>query len=751
MSRLHSGLGTVSSGSRCVRCRLWPVLVIMLASVFWVGAVDAADRPRIGLALSGGGARGAAHIGVLRVLEENRIPIDFIAGTSMGAIIGGLYASGLSTDELERALTEIDWVDVFADRPAREQRSFLKKRDDSSFLVKARPGFSDGKLKLPKGLVQGQKLSLVLEELAQRTALVSNFDDFRIPFRAVATDIATGEPVVLSSGSLVDAMRASMSIPGALEPMQIDGRLLVDGGVSDNLPVDVVKAAGIDVVIAVSLGTPLSPTEDLTSVLAITDQLTTIMTQQNTRIQISNLGPDDVLIEPDLREVGTADFTEAVDAVAYGVEAAEAAAGQFRRYALTDSAHAQYRVGNMAAAVPSSPVVDAIRIENDSRLSDAALKARLRAKTGEPVKLDELKEDIDQIYGLDVFQTVSYRFEQEGNETALVVDAKAKEWGPNYLQFGLSLQDDVNGSSKFNFGAAYTMTALSDYGAEWRTQIRIGEDPLLATRYHYPFDPNAVYFVEPQLIYEKFNQGIYSSVNQQSAEYRIGRWGGDLALGRELGTWGEVRAGLRSGRGSYKVRVGPPGLPEEDFSFGGFYTRLSLDTLDNVDFPHRGYRGFLEYYNSTQKLNADDSYQTLAGEFSMASTWGRHSLVGGFAAGGALSEGELPVYDRFELGGFLNLSGYAERELTGSQLAFGSMVYYYRLDDSTGPLQIPVYLGGSAELGNVWQQRADFGNDWLAAGSLFVGVDTFLGPFYLAYGVAEGGASSAYIFLGTRY
>jgi len=273
------------------------------------------SRPKIGLALSGGGARGAAHLGVLRVLEENNVPIDYIAGTSMGAIVGGLYAAGMTTDEIEAALAAIDWDDIFHDLPPRTERSFRRKRDDDLYLTRAKPGFSDGKLKLPRGLIQGQKIDVVFSRLALPVSTIEDFDDLMIPFRAVAADIATGEEVVIDSGNLGMAIRASMSIPAVFTPAEIYGRLLVDGGIVNNLPISIVRDMGADIVIAVDISTPLLSQAEIDSVLLITSQLTGLMTRGNVEEQIATLTEKDVFIVPDLGEVSTTDFKEFAKAI----------------------------------------------------------------------------------------------------------------------------------------------------------------------------------------------------------------------------------------------------------------------------------------------------------------------------------------------------------------------------------------------------------------------------------------------------
>ena len=278
-------------------------------------------RPRIGLALSGGGARGGAHVGVLRALRDLGIPVDYIAGTSMGSVIGGFYASGLDEEQIATLAGEIDWGDLFDDSPSRDNRTFHRKRDDDLYLVKQKAGLNDGQLELPMGLVQGQDIDLFLARTTLPVTHVEAFDELPIPFRAVATDMVTGAAVVLDHGSLADAIRASLSIPAAFAPIEIDGRLLVDGGVSQNLPVDAVRAMGADIVIAVDISTPLATREDLTSILSVTGQLAGFLTNRGTAEQIAKLGPSDILITPDLRDVTTSDFTRITETFAFGYEA----------------------------------------------------------------------------------------------------------------------------------------------------------------------------------------------------------------------------------------------------------------------------------------------------------------------------------------------------------------------------------------------------------------------------------------------
>ncbi|HEY9199267.1 MAG TPA: patatin-like phospholipase family protein, partial [Gammaproteobacteria bacterium] len=345
---------------------------------------DSADRPKIGLALSGGGARGAAHVGVLRVLEELRIPIDCIAGTSMGSIIAGLYAAGMTPDEIEAALKTMDWENIFNDKPPREERSFRRKRDDDLYLVKAKPGYSDGEIKLPSGLIQGQKFDLALRKLALRASKTHDFDELPIPYRAVASDIGTGEMVVLGEGDIAVAMRASMAVPGAFAATVIDGRTLVDGGITNNLPISVVRDMCADIVIAVDISTPLMKPEEVRNVLKITEQLTGIMTRTNTEQQIATLTERDVLIIPDLGDITSGDFMRSKDAVATGLAAADAKRAELARLSVTQAEYRAHIAARKAADV-ENPIVEFVRIDNRSRLADGVIRERLHIPLGEPL------------------------------------------------------------------------------------------------------------------------------------------------------------------------------------------------------------------------------------------------------------------------------------------------------------------------------------------------------------------------------
>ena len=707
------------------------------------------SRPQIGLVLSGGGARGAAHIGVIKILEEMRIPIDYIGGTSMGAIVGGLYASGMSSDELEETVTSIDWSDAFSDLIPREDLSFRRKTDDYTYLVKNKPGLSDSlEVKLPPGVLQGQKINILFKRLVLPVSTINDFDNFRIPFRAVATDIVTGKAVIIGSGDLGQAMRASMSIPSIFSPVILDDKILVDGGVSKNLPIDVVRDMGADIIIAVDISTPLAGPEKLKSSLQITKQLSGILTRRNTEEQIATLTEKDILIVPGLEDISTGAFGQTGKAIPIGYKAAEAKKQELMGLVLSQSDYDAYldaRNLNKAKREPEPPVIDFIRLDNRSRISDKVILSRLQIEMGQPLDVEKLEKDIGVIYGLELFENITYEIVSENERTGLALQVRERSWGPNYIQAGLALSGNQDGDSFYNLGFAYTRTAINTLNGEFRIAVQVGSAPLIYAEIYQPFDYGSRYFIHPRLFWGKKNVNIFSSDGEILAEYNVARYGGDLAFGRELGTWGEARIGIRRMQGDAEIRTGSPIWPDYDYDSGELYLKLTADKLDNLNFPHEGIYSFVEYLSSQEDIGADSSFDQVLFNALIAKSWNRNTLLGGARFYSTL-DSNAPLQNLFQLGGLFNLSGYLDNELSGQHLGLLRIFYMRRIVDFN---LLPTYLGASLEFGNVWQNESDIDFDTLImAGSLFLGSDTPLGPIYLGYGLAEGNKNSFYFYLG---
>jgi NTE family protein len=704
------------------------------------------NRPKIGLVLSGGGARGAAHIGVIRRLEELQVPIDYIAGTSMGSIVGGLYASGLSVDEIEKILTSIEWNDAFIDESKREDKTFRRKTDDRLYLFDAKPGLTDDlEIKFPGGVFHGQKIDLILNKYTKHVATVDNFDELPIPYRAVAVNIATGEEVVLGKGSLGRAMRASMNIPTAFAPVMIDGVALADGGMANNLPISVARDMGADLVIAVDISTPLYSEEELTNVFKITGQLTGFLTRKNTEEQIATLTENDVLIVPKLGDIGSGDFQEASKAVPIGYEAADAKSAEIKKL----SEPSTFTALKVARPKPDDAptVISFIRLDNQSRVDDEVIMSRVTIKEGEALDTAELEENISKIYGLDLFQNVFYQVVQEDEQPGVIITAQKKSWGPNYIQFGLSTSNNFDGDSRFNIGAAYTRHTINDLDGEWRTALQLGEDPLIITELYQPLNPEMTYFAHGGIGIEQRNVNIFSDIDEQLAEYQLSRGLLFLALGRNFDTWGELRFQYRYEDGDAEVRVGDPALQDFNFKNASFMSRFSIDTLDNINFPKEGYYASLELNNYRESLGGDEDYDQVEFQTLGAKTWGKNTLFGKVELRSTLDD-DAPFQSLFRTGGFTDLSGFNENELSGQHTGLLSIGYLREIEDI---FFLQAYLGGTLEYGGYWQDKDDIFDDNIFAGSVFIGLDTPIGPFYTGLGMAEGGNRSLYFYLGKLF
>lgn len=732
-------------------CRYLILLALVLPA--WVAAgeperhFEVPGRPTVALVLSGGGARGAAHVGVIRMLEELKVPVDMVIGTSMGAVVGGLYASGLDADALAQVIRDIDWVDAFNDNPLRKDLTYRRKRDDDDFLVRFDLGVRDGNVRFPKGIIQAQKLNLYLRELSLPVAGTRDFDQLPTRFRAVAADLVSGDTVVLERGDLALAMRASMSAPGVFAPAEVEGRTLVDGGIAMNLPVEVARDLGADIIIAVDVGFPLLSADELTSAVAVSNQMLTILIERETRHQRALLGEHDLLIQPDLGELGSTDFLKTAQAIQTGYVSAEQQQARLRSLAVSDADYERF-AQRRARSRASLPTPAFVAINTDVDISDIVILTRMATQPGQPLSLDVLREDLARIYGLGLFEQVDYQWQQRDEEPGLQINARAKSWGPGYLRFGLSLEEDFEGSGSFSMSARYLQTAINRFGAEWRTNFSFGTNTQLQSEFYQPLSRNLRYFIAPVVDVFQRNVNLFSE-DDRLARYRLTAGELGLFVGREISNVAEVRAGIFRGTGNASIKVGDPSLQRLDFNSGGYRLSLGYDTLDDTLFPSEGQRFEFTANLSRRTLSAPRNYETFRSTYDIYRTRGRHTLSFGLDL--ATNSGADDIIEESNLvGGFLNLSGLDRDALAGPHAAVGRLVYQRRTGRlAEGLIDWPFYIGGSLEAGNVWQSRdAVSGGDLIYNASLFLRFDTFLGPVYFASGFGESGETSLYLFVG---
>jgi NTE family protein len=712
---------------------------------------------RIGLVLSGGGARGMAHAGVLEVLDELRLHVDAIAGTSMGAVIGGLYASGMSGRDIERLLASVDWQDAFRDRPPRAELGLRRKQEEHDFLVNFPLGVQGRRLQIPAGLVQGEKLTELIRRATFPVATVTKFDELPIPFRAVATDLETGANVVMDSGDLTTALRASMSAPGVFAPVERDGRLLVDGGLTENLPIDVARSMGVDVLIVVDAGFPLQPRERLNSLTSVSNQALAILVRRDVERQLGTLAPGDVLLEPALGQRASYDFNGVAAAVGAGVAAARALQPRLAALA-ADARPPQEPLAEGAAtpiavpAVAALPMVQFISTDPDSRRYERLLHAAFADQLARPVDPDQIDRRIKALYGRGNLELLDYRVARTPQgATGLIFTARRNSWGPNYLRLGLSLEDDFAGDSTFNAAGRISFTELNPLGAEAVLDLQVGAAPRVAAEFYQPLSALQRYFIAPHLQAEAHNVPQLQG-EQTIGEFRVRSFEYGLDVGREFGNWGELRGGVLDTRGTTAVRLGDFSVPEVSYHTQAGFVRFNYDRLDSTTFPRNGQA-------LTLALRAEESGRGAPGSdlftFDWRAAWsrGKNTAVAWLSGGSTVGGSDTNVRAYFPLGGFLNLSGAAAQSLAGPHYAIARLLYLRSVGHGgEGILNVPAYAGISYELGNVWANRSEISlatarND----ASLFFGADTYIGPAYLAVGYDEGGNTAFYLFLGRSF
>ena len=727
------------------------VLMIVPLDSFAAGSPDTkqAQRPKIGVVFGGGGAKGAAHIGVLKVLEEQKIPVDYIAGTSMGAIVGALYASGLSAGELEKVITSINWKDVFSGEPDRRDRDYRRKREDYEILSGLSVGIKAGKVAMPKGLIKDQKVNVLFEMLMLHTSGIDDFDKLPIPYRAVATDLETGEMVVLKDGRLADAARASMSVPGAFPPMELNGRLLIDGGIVRNLPVDIVREMGADIIICIDVDKPLPERKALSGSLAILNQMIDIMMKKNVREQVKTLGPQDVYINPDLGVFGSADFDKAAEISRLGENAAMAKVDSLKRYSVSDAEYAAFTAHHHREQVTEVKIASVkIEMEGDTKISPVVVSSRLSVRPGDTVDVDKLQKEAGIVYGTGDFERVDLNLKREQDGYELVVKAKEKSWGPNYLRFGMALESDFEGGTSYNILVDYTRRWINSLGAEWKTQFNLGNPTGIYSEFYQPLSVKRLFFISPHIEWKQQPYDVFDG-KTRVAEYRVDSYKGGIDLGIQPWMYGEARVGLQFATFHASQRIGKVDLPEDNATRGAVVAAGRLDQLDNVNFPNNGYLAQAGVLSSLKALGSTDEYYKVQGSVLGAFTYRKQTVLASLSAGSRIGN-QLPFYDQFDLGGFLHLSGLRSNQVLGQSMALGRVITYHKVGTSfIGDL----YLGGSLESGNVWgenEKQFDLGNLRLA-GSLFVGYDTIIGPLYLAFGHADGGFNAGYFYLGRAF
>jgi NTE family protein len=714
------------------------IITLFLSVTLFTGTVSGAEeaapeRPRIGLVLGGGGAKGAAHIGVIQVLDELQIPIHCIAGTSMGALVGGTYAAGMPAAQLEKETRAIDWSQTVGSAGLRDRTPINRKLEGTGYTNSLEFGLGKGGIVVPGGLVKTQDIEDTIRDLVNDGRFKKDFDDLPIPFRAVATDMVTGDMVVLGSGDLSVAMRASMSVPGAFSPIVMGDKVLSDGGMVRNLPVDIARELCADVVIAVWLSTPQPKAEDLTTAISLIGRSMSVMIDANEKAQIATLTDNDIGISVPMGDIGTGDFQRATEAIDLGKAAAEKMRAELSRFSVPRQEYLAWRASIDAGESRAIRIAD-VRIEGLERVNPDYVHANLEVlKAGNEIVPEDISIDTDHLYALGDFERVDYDMSGPADARTIALHPVEKSWGPNFLRFDLGLYADLSGELEGILRGSHSTTWINGKGASWNNTLQVGRQTLGRTEFYQPLDVAQRFFVRPAVSYERNLENFYDD-GDRIARYYLKNLHGELAIGANVGNRAQFVTGLRSGRIQAKKDTGAALLPDEQKGDEtvAFVTAL-YDTRDDVGLPTRGALVYVEYMHSGSMLGGEQDYDLVEGVITKAFPWRGDSLSVILGAGGTIN-GELPPIHDFRLGGIRSFPGLKLDELRGDSYWFAGTSYLWKLADIQPLMGQALYAGLRLQAGRMSGQRNLNEPETLYGISGSLNGRTPVGPFMLSLG-----------------
>ena len=722
-------------------------LALLLAAALHASAQ--APRPKVGLALGGGGARGGAHLGVLAVLEELRVPVDCIAGTSMGALVGGAYAAGVAPADIIDLVARADWIGMFDDSAGREEVNVRRKELDDRFYSGIEFGVSRQGLRFREGALAGEKLKLFFNQLVRADLGERPIEALTMPLAIIATDIGSGERVAIRSGNLTSAMRASMSVPGLIAPVLRDGRKLVDGGLTDNLPIGETRTlCDPDVVIAVNVGSPLLKPDQVTGVVTVLGQVVNLLTEQNVVQSMKQLRPGDIYIRPELGEITATQFTRQIEAAQEGRKATLAVAGELRRYALPPAEYAHYQERVRLAAPHSPPLIDEVIVEPTRFVSRGTIRRGIRQREGRPLDAVQLAEDLVREFNHGDLHSLDYSVVREREKTILRITPVEKPWGPHYLRFGLNLASDFRSEADYNFRVLFRSTWMNPVGGEWLAGLQIGSLQSLSTEFYQPLDLRHRAFLRPYASTSLEKVPLYDD-GDRVAVYRVQHSRAGLEGGVNLGVHGQVRAGWVERRIGAVLDTGPDSFFNLSQRLGGPTASLAIDSYDQPFFPTHGMKLDVSHFEARHVKRGLQEYTRSEARFGGALSLGPWAVLAGVEGGTAL-KGTLPLADAFTLGGPRRLSGFAPGQLRGGEYVFGRLEGQYRLNFATPLYGLTLIAGVVAEAGRMDKPLLETSlNGWQRSVGAYLAANTFLGPIYIGAAHAEHGHGRFYLLIGT--
>ncbi len=724
---------------------------LLLSCILLSGNVSAQEgakpapvgRLKVGVVLEGGGALGLAHIGVLQWFEEHRIPVSYVAGTSMGGLVGGIYATGRSPAEIKEITDGIDWADVLRGETPFKDLSFRRKQDAHEVPTTLEFGLRKG-LQFPGGFNTGQQVSLILDKVALPYSELKSFNDLPIPFACVATDLVSGKPHVFRSGPLALALRSTMSLPGIFTPVRTGDHIYADGGLLNNIPIDVAKEMGADLVIGIHLETqPLSPTAPLSS-FAVLGQSISVMIAAN---ELRSMEQADLLVTVPLQKYTALDYGAAEAIIKAGYDAAASKAKVLSAYSVSESEWQQY-LADRNARKRTTPIPEFVQVAGTGPELADSIEKRLSVDVGKPVDPAKLDAQMLRLQGQGRFASVGYSMVEKQGTQGLQVRTEQKAYAPPVVRPIILIDGSNYNNVLFSIGARFTFIDFGSYRSELRSDAIMGSQYFADTEYYHPFTPTSNWFVAPRGSANSAQQYVYNN-STWLATYRNRQLLGGLDVGYGFGTTGELRFGYEGGHEKLSPQIGNSSvLPTVSGGTGDVRLQYQLNTLDNPVIPRSG--NYILMYTKGYNTNPGAPGPFPLSEVQTQSFFrlSEPSSVF-FGASGGSSYGYKAGIPAFSLGGSQRLVAWNAGELYANQYFLGQLGYVREV------MKLPPLVGTNIELLGLYE----VGKTYKLAlgpkppnlpmdGAVGIIVNTIFGPVELAGAVGDYGRGRFFFRIG---
>jgi NTE family protein len=698
-------------------------------------------RPKIGVALEGGGAMGLAHIGVLKWFEEHHIPVDYVAGTSMGGLVGGFYATGMNPDEMKALIEGLDWRAILNDRTPYEDLAYRRKEDQRAYPNSLIFGLRGG-LSLPPGLIAGHQIGLLIDRVTLPYGEVNSFDALPVPFRCVATDLVSRKPYVFKDGSLAVALRSTMSIPGAFSPVREGDAVYVDGGLLDNLPTDVVRQMGAEIVIAVHLEPGPVEAKDIQSLFSVLNHSVRVVLEEN---ELHSLAQADAIVSVPLREYSTVDYAKRDAIMQRGYDAAKGKTRLLEAFALREADWEAFLEARKARKLSEVPAPQFVKIEGASEKGEAYAARYLKPFVGKPLNTEKLDEVLTRMTGVGRYESAGYQLTQQNGQPGLLIRVVEKNYAPPMFQTAFEVDGSQSGNVDFTMGTRFTFMDVGGFRSEWRTDVLLGNTYGMQTELFRPITAESRWFIAPHADASYTAFPIYAK-NDPLADYRIYRIniGGDI--GYSFGRFSELRVGYQVGSLNTKLRLGTPEIPAVEGHVGQARLHYLLDVTDDPVIPRRGFKAESNFRWFDQSPGAKGGFPSMDLKLGYFQPITRPASLFVEGEGGTTFGSTSTGTPQFFLGGPVRLSAYGQNEFQGNQYYLFRAGYMHDLLTMPPFLGKKVYAVGAYEIGKMYGVTADSNlpND-VAAGFL---AQTALGPFFIGGSVGDSGHRKWFFQLG---